>query len=109
MSAIDLFIPIIPNNNPEGIKRRFKYSTLTKIEGEPDYERMCIVREEIFRIAIAIKSTFRGVKHGHLGSVSKPPLYHTDSGHNWTVLTSGGVYPVFPSSAINDEKKKGVA
>ena len=70
---------------------------------------MCISRGELFRNAIAIKSTFGGGKHGHLESVSKPALYHIESRHNWTVPASGGVYPVFPAGATNDEKKKEVA
>ena len=107
--AMDLFVPTIPDANPEGIERRFKYSTLKKIEGERDYKRMCIVREELCRKSIVINSTFRGGKHGHLGSVSKPALYHTESGHNWVVPASNGVYPVFPAGATNDEKKKEVA
>ena len=45
MSAMDLFIPTIPNANPKGIEQRLKYSALTKIEGEADYEQMCIARE----------------------------------------------------------------
>ena len=108
LSAMESFIPTIPDAIPKGIKRRFKYSTLTKIEGGADYKQMCIAREELFRNVIAINSTFGGGNHGHLGSVSKPALYHTESGHNWTVSASGGVYPVFPAGATNDEKKKEV-
>ena len=66
VSAMDTYVPITPNPKPDDIERRFKHPTLTKIEGEPDYEQMCIVREEIFRNAIAMKSTFRWRKHGHL-------------------------------------------
>ena len=58
MSAMDLFIPTIPDANPEGIEQRFKYSTLKNIEGDPDYEQMCITCKEISRNSIAIKSTF---------------------------------------------------
>ena len=35
-----------------------------------------------------------------------PALYNTESGHNWTVPESGGVYPVFTADITNDEKKK---
>ena len=77
LSVVDTFIPNIPNAKLDNIERRFKYSTLTKIEGEPDHEKMCVVREEIFRNAIAIRLIFGGGEHGHLGSVSKPTLYQT--------------------------------
>ena len=60
---------MIPNPKLDEIERRFKHPTLSTIENEPDYEQMCVVREELFRNAIAINSTFGGKIHGHLGSV----------------------------------------
>ena len=82
--------------------------TLTKIEYKPDYEQMCIVREELFRNAIVINSTFGGGKHGHIGSVQRPAVYQTEAGQAWTILTSGGVYPTFPAGATDAEKKREV-
>ena len=70
---------------------------------------MCIVREELFRNAIAIKSTFGGRKHGHLGSVQRPAVYQTEAGQAWTIPASGGVYPTFPAGATDAEKKREVA
>ena len=64
--AMDTYVPIIPDPKPEDIEQRFKHPTLTTIENEPDYEQMCVVREELFRNATAIKFTFEGKKHGHL-------------------------------------------
>ena len=69
VSAMDTYAPIILDPKPDDIERRFKHPTLTKIEDEPDYEQICIVRKELFHNAIAIRSTFRGRKHGHLGYV----------------------------------------
>ena len=69
VSAMDTYMPIIPDPKPDDMERRFKHPTLTKIEDEPDYEQMCIFCKELFLNAIAIKSTFGGRKHGHLGSV----------------------------------------
>ena len=109
VSAMDTYVPIIPDPKPDDNERRFKHPTLTKIEGEPDYEQMCIVREEIFRNAIAIKSTFGGRKHGHLGSVQQPAVYQTEAGQAWTIPASGGMYPTFPDGATNAEKKREVA
>ena len=76
-SAMDTYVTIIPDPKPDDIEQRFKHPTLTTVENEPDYEQMCIVREKIFRNAIAIMSTFGGKKHGHLGSVQHPSVYHT--------------------------------
>ena len=70
---------------------------------------MCNARKELFQNDIAIKSTFGRGEYGHLGSVFNMALYHTESRQNWTVPASGGVYPVFPSGATNNEKKKEVA
>ena len=70
---------------------------------------MCIVREELFRNAIAIKSTFGGKKHGHLGSVQQPDVYQTEAGQAWKILTSVGMYPTFSVGATNEEKKREVA
>ena len=70
---------------------------------------MCVVREELFRNAIAINSTFVGKRHGHLGSVQQPAFYHTEAGQAWTVPTSGGMYPTFSDGATDGEKKREVA
>ena len=106
---MDTFIPTIPEANPEGIERRFKYDSLTKIEGEPTYDQMYIVREELCRKVIAIKSSFGGGKHGHLGSVIKPAVYLTETGGTWSIPATSGVYPTFQAGATDDEKKKEIA
>ena len=102
VSAIDTYVPIIPDLNPDGIERRFKHPTLTMIENEPDYEQMCIVREELFRNTIAIKSTIGGKKHGHLVSVQRPAVYHTEAGQAWTIPTSVGMYPTLSVGATDE-------
>ena len=75
LSAMDTYVPIIPNPKPDNIERRFKHPTLTKIEDEPDYKQMCTSRKKLFCNAIDTKSTFWGRKHGHLGSVQQPAVY----------------------------------
>ena len=108
-SAMDTYVPTIPDPKPDDIKRRFKHPTLYPIEDEPDYEQMCVVRKRLFRNAIAIKYTFGGKRHGHLGSVQRPAVYHTEAGQAWTVPTYGGMYPTFSDGATNDEKKREAA
>ena len=108
-SAMDTYGPIIPDPKPDDIERRFKHPTLTTIENEPDYKQMCIVRKELFCKAIAINSTFRGNKNGHLGSVQLTAFYHTEAGQAWTVPASGGMYPTFSVGATDDKKKREVA
>ena len=69
VSALNTYVPIIPDLKPEDIERRFKHPTVTKIEDKSNYEQMCTVRKELFRNAISIKSTVRWRNYGHLGSV----------------------------------------
>ena len=109
VSAMDTYVPIVPDPKPDEIEQRFKHPTLTKIEDEPDYEQMCIVRKELFRNAIAINSMFRGKKHGHLGSVQQPAVYQTEAGQAWTIPTSGGMYPTFSVAPTDEEKEIEVA
>ena len=108
VSAMDIYLPIIPDPKTDDIERRFKHPTLTTIENELDHKQMCIVCKELFLNAIAIKSMFGGKKHGHLGSVQRPAVYHTEAGQAWTILTSGGMYPTFSLRATHEEKKREV-
>ena len=39
-AAMDTYVPITPDLNPDDIERRFKHPTLTMIENEPEYEQM---------------------------------------------------------------------
>ena len=70
---------------------------------------MCTVHEELFPNAIAIKSTFGGRKHGHLGSVQRPAVYQIEAGQAWTTPTSGGMHLTFSAGATVAEKKREVA
>ena len=106
---MDTYVTIIPDPKPDDIERRFKHPTLTTIKNEPDYEKMCIVREELFCNAIAIKSTLGGKKHGHFGSVQRNAVYHKEAGQAWTIPTSGGMYPTFSVGATDEEKKREIA
>ena len=58
---------------------------------------------------VILQSTFGGKRHGHLGSVQRTAVYHTEAGQAWTVPTSGGMYPTFSDGATDDEKKREVA
>ena len=109
ISAMDTLIPQVPDVTADDIAARFQFDTLTKIEGEPDYAEMDVIRNELYRNALAVKSPFGGAKHGHLGIVMKDVLYSTEAGVAWTVPTTAGVYPAFPPTATETEKKQMVA
>ena len=106
---MDTYVPIIPDPKPDDTERCFKHPTLSTIENEPDYEQMCVVCEELFRNAIAIKSTLGGKRHGPLGSVQRPAVYHMEAGQAWKVPTSGGMYPTFSDGETDNENKREVA
>ena len=93
LSAMDTLIPQVPEVAADDIAARFQFETLSRIEGEPTYSDMDIIRNELYRNAIAVKSPFGGAKHGHLGTVMKPVLYLTETGDTWTVPATAGVYP----------------
>ena len=57
---METYMLSIPEIKPSDVKLRFHYQKLTKIEGEPEYEQMCVVREKIYRNALSIKSSFGG-------------------------------------------------
>ena len=72
VSLTDTYVPSIPKMKPDDVKLRFPYQQLTKVKGKPEYEQMCVVREEIYCNALSIKSSISGVKRGHKGLVQNP-------------------------------------
>ena len=109
VSLVDTYVPVIPEIKPDDVKLRFPYQQLTKIEGDPEYKQMCVVREEIYRSALSINSSFGGGKCGHKGLVTKPTIYRIDTGEDWFVPATGGVYPIFRANATENAKKKTIA
>jgi len=106
---MDSVVPTIPEVTIDDVERKMPHPTLTRIEGEPDYASMSIVREELTRNAIASKSTFGGGKHGHYGSITDPATYVIDAGVPWTVPAGGGLYPTFAAGMTDAQKKLEVA
>ena len=45
VSLMDTYVPSIPDIKPDDVKLYFPYQQLTKIEGEPEYEQICVVQE----------------------------------------------------------------
>ena len=74
VSLMDIYVPVIPEIKLDNVKLRFLYQQPTKIECEPEYEQMCVVREEIYRNALSMKSSFSREKRGHKGSVTNPTI-----------------------------------
>ena len=109
VSLIDTYVPLIPEIKPDDVKLRFPYQNLTKIKGDPEYKQMCLIREEIYCNVLSIKSSFSGVKLGHKRSVTNPTIYRIDTGEEWVITATGGVYPIFRANAIENAKKQTIA
>ena len=58
---------ILPN-----IDEKFPFKTLNPIIGEPTYELINHLTQEIYSNASSIPSTLGGGRHGHLGVVMQP-------------------------------------
>ena len=53
----------------------FEYKTLTKIHGEPTFEAIKKIKDELKANAMAVNSELGGGRHGHLGLVLTPEEY----------------------------------
>ena len=109
VSLMNIYMPSIPEINPNDVKLRFPYQQLTKLEDEPEYKQMCVVQEEIYRTALSIKSSFGGGKCRHRGLVKNLTIYRIDRGEDWVVPATGGDYPIFRVNATENAKKQMIA
>ena len=107
---MDSYVPSIPEPSSDDIEAKFPHKTLTKIEGQPTYADFHQLREELYRNALSAKSPFGGGNHGHLGAVMDGLTYTIESGGStWTVPTTGGMFPTFPTNADDATKKRRIA
>ena len=53
----------------------FQHPSLTPVRGEPTYEALLKLHQELKANANAIPTTLGGGRHGHLGLVVKPTTY----------------------------------
>ena len=109
ISAIDSYIPNIPDVNADDITTQMPHSRLTKLDDEPTYDQFYIVREELYRNALAIESTLGGGDSGHLGVAMDGAAFTTLTGETWTVPAKQGIFPTFPTGATDDNKKRIIA
>ena len=106
ISAMDSFIPTIPEVSADDIEAKFPHKVLTKIEGQPTYAGFFKLREEVYQNALTSKSPFRGATYGHLGVVMGAQAYTLATGNIWAIPASAGVYPTFPAAANETMKRK---
>ena len=106
ISAMDSFIPTIPEVSADDIEAKFPHKVLTKIEGQPTYAGFFKLREEVYQNALTSKSPFGGATFGHLGVVMGAQAYTLATGNIWAIPASAGVYPTFPAAATETMKRK---
>ena len=70
---------------------------------------MCVVCKEICRNALSIKLSLGGGKRRHKGLVTNPEIYRIDTGKDWVVPATGGVYPTFRANTTENAKKLTIA
>ena len=109
VSLMDTYALSIPKIKPDEVKLRFPNHQLTKIEGDPEYKQMLVIREEIYRNVLSIKSIFGGGKQGHKGSLTKQKIYWINMGEEWVVPAKVGVYLIFRANATKNSKKQTIA
>ena len=59
-SALDNFIPTVRRVNEADLKARFTHQNLTPVEGEPTFESMQLVEEELAANSLTSKVSFGG-------------------------------------------------
>eukprot|EP00957_Ditylum_brightwellii_P052985 4017362-Ditylum_brightwellii.AAC.1 len=61
----------------EEAKAKFVTKTLNRLEGEPIYETITKLKQEIFANSAVVPTTLGGGQHGHVGLVAPATIYST--------------------------------
>ena len=105
-SGLDSYVPTIRRINESDIKAKFPHQHVTPVEGEPTYNSVQNLEEELADNALTAKVRFGGGKKGSLGVVYENAKFRIESGGtDWVVPAEQGSYPTFPDDATDDEKK----
>jgi hypothetical protein len=81
------------SNNIDYINRHFQFPELSKIHGEPTYEALQIIKDELKANATSVQSSLGGGANGHLGLILTPVEYARISNTGYTA-------PPFPTLVI---------
>ena len=63
------------STNIDYVDTYFEFPTLTKIHGEPNYESLKTIKNELSSNATSVTSDLGGGAHGHLGLLLTPAEY----------------------------------
>ena len=83
----------------------FKYKTLTKIHGEPDYASLKKLRDEVRSNARKVTSELGGGNHGHLGICFHPPDYTLILPTPYVRQLHPGPLVILPASTARQETR----
>ena len=85
----------------ESIIAKFPIKTLSVITGEPDYEIINTMIQDLYSNAASLPTTLGGGQHGHIGLVMSPVLYATISAVPYIDTADAGPDPIFAANASN--------
>ena len=108
-SGLDTYIPTIPKVNESNIEANFKTDSITPIDGDPTFKKLQLAEQELARNALTARMHFGGGTRGCVGLVYTRTKYIAETGINWTVPTTKGGYPTFPTNVTDDEKKLAIS
>ena len=91
--------------NIDYVSTYFEFRTLTKIHGEPTYESLKTMTNQLKANACNVTSNLNGGAHGHLGLVMTPTEYSSVSSVSYLCLAHPGTLsippPVLHSTRLN--------
>lgn len=85
----------------DDIRTSFPQPTITPIEGEPTYESIKLLHNQLKSNAASVPSTLGGGNHGHLGLVLQATLYTTVLGQQFVEPPNPGITPNIPAGSTN--------
>ena len=88
------------------ITAKFRIKKLTEIEGEPTYEAISKLSQELYTNAATLASPLGGGQHGHIGMVMKPSLYESLSNIPYVTPKNPGPTPKFDDAKIYTEMQR---
>eukprot|EP00957_Ditylum_brightwellii_P189954 14461298-Ditylum_brightwellii.AAC.1 len=78
------------------IKRSFPHTIITKIQGDPTYDKLYEVQKLFMENAAFIETLYEGGNHGHLGLIINPDRYLQEAGQCFVTPPRPPTTPTLP-------------
>ena len=88
------------------IKDGFRHQRLTKIQGEPTFEGLTAMAQELTRIAATVKSSLGGGRHGLSGLVEPTETYFLETNHHFNRMADPGELPPYGLEADQNRRQE---